>query len=49
MRSKDLSRRQEWTSPRSTHLEGNRELKDLGDREVDEKLLLLAFQILGLT
>lgn len=41
VRSKDLSRRQEQTSSWSIHLEGNWDLKDLGDREVDEKLLLV--------
>lgn len=45
MRSKDLGRRQEWTSSWSTHLEGNWDLKDVGDRKVDGKLLLATFEI----
>lgn len=45
MRSKDLGRRQEWTSSRSTRLEGNWDSEDVGDRKVDGKLLLATFEI----
>lgn len=49
VRSKDFSQRQGWTSSWGPHLEGNWELKDLGDREVNEKLSLVSLEIPVLT